>query len=85
MLNDVREIQALQSGDPGALNNLNLSGLGSALARLQGNQPASGCSTGCCGGNCDTSPDGLLQGAPGPRAVGRGDLGAARLIKYTLE
>lgn len=29
--------------------------------------------------------DGLLQGAPGPRAAGRGDLGAARLIKYTLE
>lgn len=56
MLNDVREIQALlQTGDPGALNNLNLSGLGSALARLQGNQPASGCSTGCCGGTCDTS------------------------------
>lgn len=53
MLNQLREILATGDvNDPTSPNGINMSALGGALARVQGN-PSAGCSTGCCGGSCD--------------------------------
>ncbi len=55
MLNYLREIQALQNGEQNGGQPVNVTQLGSALARLTGNQPGAGCPNGTCGGNQDAA------------------------------